>query len=192
MIVDLPSELLAKMGLKIGDELTVEVVDGVIVLKPVHNISTRRAMPAQALRADAHRAYRIRLETLLQIPVNASDQDIHEMIEAGFLASNIKLLCDFGAIGPEQRDRIIPLKTLKMKLVSNQRLTVDESDRLFRLAHIIAMAEVLFGNIEKAKHWLSEPKSRFSGKSPNAMLSTTQGTHRVEEMLIQIAEGMSF
>ena len=33
-IVDFPPELLAKMGLSLGDILTVEVVDGSIVLKP--------------------------------------------------------------------------------------------------------------------------------------------------------------
>ncbi|MDD1148803.1 DUF2384 domain-containing protein [Pseudomonas sp. TNT2022 ID357] len=95
-------------------------------------------------------------------------------------------------ISAEELDKIIPLKTLKSKLTSNQRLTVSESDRLFRVAHINAMAEVFFGDAGKAKQWLSTPKARFSGSSPYAMLSTTQGTHRVEEMPIHTAEGMSF
>ncbi|WP_330565728.1 AbrB/MazE/SpoVT family DNA-binding domain-containing protein [Pseudomonas yamanorum] len=34
VIVDLPPELLARFRLSIGDELTIEVVDGMIVLKP--------------------------------------------------------------------------------------------------------------------------------------------------------------
>ncbi|WP_081832491.1 MbcA/ParS/Xre antitoxin family protein [Pseudomonas sp. Ant30-3] len=54
------------------------------------------------------------------------------------------------------------------------------------------MAEVIFGDAGKAKHWLFKPKSRFSGKSPTAMLSTTHGTHLVKEILIQVAGGMSF
>jgi putative toxin-antitoxin system antitoxin component (TIGR02293 family) len=58
-------------------------------------------------------------------------------------------------------------------LARGQRLTVEESDRLFRVAHIMAMAQTLFGDDEKAKHWLSKSKDRFSGKSPIAMLSTT-------------------
>lgn len=33
-IVDLPPELLAQMGLGLGDILTVEMIDGAIVLKP--------------------------------------------------------------------------------------------------------------------------------------------------------------
>ncbi len=54
------------------------------------------------------------------------------------------------------------------------------------------MAEVLFESDEKAWRWLSKPKTRFSGKSPIAMLSTSQGTRQVEEMLIQLAEGLVF
>ncbi|WDH26060.1 DUF2384 domain-containing protein [Pseudomonas chlororaphis] len=161
-------------------------------MTPLRSSSPGRLWLAEALRDEAYRAYRNRLETFLHIPTDATDQTIHEMIEAGLSAISIKTLCDSGTLSPEERDRIIPLKTLKTKLVKNQKLTVEEGDRLFRMAHIIAMAEVIFGNAEKAKHWLSKPKSRFSGKSPNAMLSTAQGTHRVEELLIQAAEGMTF
>ena len=192
VIVDLPPELLAKMGVGVGDDLTITVADGAIVLKPTHGTTSVQPVFAGVLLDEAYHAYRIRLEASLNIPSNASDQDIHDIIVAGFSASLIKSLCDVGTISPEERDRIIPLKMLKTKLVSNQLLTVDESDRLFRFAHITAMAEVIFGAAEKAKQWLSKPKSRFSGKSPTAMLTTTHGTHRVEEMLIRVAEGMSF
>ncbi|WP_249122275.1 MbcA/ParS/Xre antitoxin family protein [Pseudomonas sp. SCA2728.1_7] len=34
------------------------------------------------------------------------------------------------------------------------------------------MAEVIFGDAGKARNWLSTPKSRFSGETPNAILST--------------------
>jgi antitoxin ChpS len=40
VIVDLPPELLARLGLGLGDELTIEMVDGVIVLEPKHNTSS--------------------------------------------------------------------------------------------------------------------------------------------------------
>lgn len=192
VIVDLPPELLAKMGVGVGDDLTITVADGAIVLKPTHGTTSVQPVFAGVLLDEAYHAYRIRLEASLNIPSNASDQDIHDIIVAGFSASLIQSLCDVGTISPEERDRIIPLKMLKTKLVSNQLLTVDESDRLFRFAHITAMADVIFGDAEKAKQWLSKPKSRFSGKSPTAMLTTTHGTHRVEQMLIEINEGMSF
>ena len=34
VIIDLPPDLLASLGLSIGDVLTIEVIDGVIVLTP--------------------------------------------------------------------------------------------------------------------------------------------------------------
>lgn len=42
-IVDLPPELLAALGLSLGDELTIEVLDGAIVLKPKCNTSVATA-----------------------------------------------------------------------------------------------------------------------------------------------------
>jgi hypothetical protein len=38
VIVDLPPELLVTLGLSLGDELTIEVLDGAIVLKPKRNM----------------------------------------------------------------------------------------------------------------------------------------------------------
>lgn len=149
-------------------------------------------MFAEVMRASAYRAYRARLGVFLPIPIDASDQDIHELIEEGFLAASVKLLCDRGTLSDAERDHIIPLKPLKKRLADGQRLSVDQSDRLFRVAHITAMAEVLFESDEKARRWLSKPKTRFSGKSPIAMLSTSPGTRQVEEVLIQFAEGLVF
>jgi putative toxin-antitoxin system antitoxin component (TIGR02293 family) len=149
-------------------------------------------MFAEVMSESAYRAYRARLEVFLPIPIDASDQDIHELIEAGFLAASVKLLCDLGTLSDAGRDHIIPLKPFKKRLADGHRLSVDQSDRLFRVAHITAMAEVLFESDEKAKRWLSKPKTRFSGKSPLAMLSTSPGTRQVEEVLIQFAEGLVF
>jgi hypothetical protein len=53
------------------------------------------------------------------------------------------------------------------------------------------MAEVIFGDAGKARNWLSTPKSRFSGEPPNTMLSTFPGMCLVEEMLLQISEGLA-
>jgi uncharacterized protein (DUF2384 family) len=101
-------------------------------------------MTAEVLRERAYRAYRARLGVFLSIPIDASDQAIHALVEAGFLAANVKVLCDRGTLSVAGRDQIIPLKTLKRKLASGQRLSVGQSDRLFRVAQITAMVEVLF------------------------------------------------
>jgi len=83
---------------------------------------------------------------LLQIPVDASEQEIHRLIDAGFPATTLKTLSELGQICPAECDQILSPKTLATLLARGQRLTVGESDQLFRLVHIISMVEVLFGN----------------------------------------------
>jgi len=152
----------------------------------------RLFMTAEVLRESVYHAYRARLGVFLAIPIDASDLAIHQLIEAGFLAARVKELCDRGTLSTAGREQIIRLKTLKKRLANGQRLSVSQSDRLFRVVHITAMAEVLFESDEKARRWLSTPKTHFSGRSPIAMLSTSPGTRQVEEMLIQFAEGLVF
>lgn len=149
-------------------------------------------MLAEALRAPGYAAYRSRLNALLGIPEDASDTEIHHSIVLGFPATRLLELYEKGEVTPIERDQIIPLRTLKTRLSKDEPLTVIESDRLFRMAHISAMAQTIFGARDKAKRWLSKPKERFNGQSPMAMIATIQGTRQVEEMLLQIAEGYAF
>ncbi|CAM5784699.1 antitoxin Xre/MbcA/ParS toxin-binding domain-containing protein [Castellaniella caeni] len=149
-------------------------------------------MYAEVLRPPAYAAYRSRLSALLGIPDDASEIQIHERIVQGFPADRLIELCEQGDMSPTERDQIIPLRTLKNRLEKSQPLTVAESDRLFRAAHITAMAETIFRSRDKARRWLNKPKTRFDGHSPVSMLASLQGTRQVEEMLIQLAEGYSF
>jgi len=132
------------------------------------------------------------MESILHMPIDASDQYIHEQLHHGLPVSAVQTLFDLGAIDANTRNRIIPLTTLRRRLAQGQRLTKIESDRLFRVAHIIAMAQVLFDDAEKAKRWLKKSKASLSGRSPIAMLSTMQGTRQVEEMLVRLGEGFAF
>ena len=149
-------------------------------------------MFAEAMRESVYSTYRARMETFLQIPIDASDQYFHEQIHRGFPASAVQTLLNLGAINTSTRNRIVPLTTLRRRLAQGERLTMMESDRLFRVIHITAMAQALFEDTEKAKRWLTKPKVSLSGNSPIAMLSTTLGTRRVEEMLVRIGEGFAF
>jgi hypothetical protein len=46
--------------------------------------------------ADIYRVYRIQLQALVHTPMDASDQDIHELIEPGFPISPLKTLVQRG------------------------------------------------------------------------------------------------
>ena len=85
---------------------------------------------------------------------------------------------------------VIPARTLKHRRQRNEPLSIDESDRLARVARLYELGVKVFGNPEKARRWLSKPKQRFDGRSPLSMMRTSLGGNAVEEMLYQIDEGM--
>ncbi|PWY36400.1 antitoxin Xre/MbcA/ParS toxin-binding domain-containing protein [Pseudomonas sp. RW409] len=148
-------------------------------------------MFAESLKHHGYGEYRARLKALLEIPESASDLEIHTMISLGFPAARLRRLVDDEVFTSLDLSQIISLRTLRKRIKNDRPLTIEESDRLFRLAHIRSMAEVIFGNTDKASRWLSKPKKRFSGMAPLHLLTTQQGTSQVEEMLIQIAEGFA-
>ncbi|WP_440466132.1 antitoxin Xre/MbcA/ParS toxin-binding domain-containing protein [Pseudomonas sp. YH-1] len=148
-------------------------------------------MFAEGLRHHDYDEYRARLKALLEIPESASGLEIHTMVSLGFPAAHLKGLVDDEVITSLELSQIISLQTLRKRVKNGRPLTIEESDRLFRLVHIKSMAEAIFGNTDKASRWLSRPKKRFSGMAPLHLLTTQQGTSQVEEMLIQIAEGFA-
>lgn len=188
--VPLPAQLLKNGALALGDRLSIEVRDGVIELRRLPDTAASSLALAVALRAETHRAYRRALNTYLPIPPDATEHAIHELIETGFSASHLQALCDQEKILPAMQERVIPLKTLVSRCKENQSLSLEESDRLFRLVHVIAMSDAVFGDQKKARRWLSKPKRQLAGKSPTELLSTSAGTHQVEELLIRVAEGL--
>ena len=192
VIVDLPAVLLQALGLGIGDDLAITVDGDTITLTPIRAIKREYPKDTDVLRIQADQSYRSRMNVLLNIPIDATALQIHEIIDAGFEANTLSVMGDLGLIGLDTQDAIVPAQSLRKKLASGERLTTSQSDHLFRLAHAIALAESFFGDTAKAMHWLAQPKSVFSGKSPIEMLSTTVGSHQVEELLVQATEGMSF
>ncbi|MNL07566.1 hypothetical protein D3C87_1282460 [compost metagenome] len=146
------------------------------------------------MQKDAYLFYRTRLETLLAIPFSASDFEIHQLIAHGFEPDTVltlnsnrhRFLISF------ECNQIVSNKALKMRAARNQRLTTYESDRVFKLVHVTAMAEAIFGDSTKAVRWLAKPKKRFAGRKPYEMLSTTPGTWQVERLLIGIADPFPF
>jgi putative toxin-antitoxin system antitoxin component (TIGR02293 family) len=85
---------------------------------------------------------------------------------------------------------VIPLRTLKHRRQRREPLNAEESDKLARVARLWEFALKVFGNPDKARRWLTKPKHRFEERTPLQMMRTGAGGDGVEEMLIQIEEGM--
>lgn len=85
---------------------------------------------------------------------------------------------------------VIPARTLKHRRQRNQPLSLDESDRLARVARMYELAVRIFGNAVDGRDWLTFPIDRFQGRTALQMLRTDTGASKVEEMLYQIDEGV--
>ncbi len=72
-----------------------------------------------------------------------------------------------------------------------KKLTPAESDRLFRVARIMALAEEVFDNdSHKASSWLCKSNRTLNNEKPISLLNTDVGVKQVEELLMQIEYGM--
>ena len=64
-----------------------------------------------------------------------------------------------------------------------------ESDRLYRLARIIALAKHYLGDDEKGTRWLRRPNRALGGRTPLELIDTELGARAVENVLGRIAFG---
>ena len=83
----------------------------------------------------------------------------------------------------------VPPRTLARRKQA-QRFVAEESDRLTRLARIVAMAEETLGEPGKAGRWLQKANRALGGVVPLDHLVTDVGTRRVEEVLGRIGHGV--
>jgi putative toxin-antitoxin system antitoxin component (TIGR02293 family) len=116
--------------------------------------------------------------------------DLTILVENGFPIEFIRQLREEGFTPGEIHALVIPARTLKHRKAKRQSLSPEEADRAVRLARIYDQALRVFGNPEKALHWLRRRNPRLDGRTPLDMLKTEVGGDLVEQMLYQIDEGI--
>src|SRR5271156_744491 len=83
----------------------------------------------------------------------------------------------------------IPKSTLMRMLERRQRMASADSDRVYRLASILALAEQAIGDRKKAQRWLRQTNQVLGSQTPLRALETEIGVRRVEQILGRIAYG---
>lgn len=83
----------------------------------------------------------------------------------------------------------IPARTIARRKEDKQ-LTPVESDRLYRLARVVAYAGEVLGGVEKVRTWLKSPNRGLGGEIPLELLATDIGARQVEEVLQRIEYGI--
>jgi len=122
--------------------------------------------------------------------VPKAEFDLAEIVEAGLPTDSRALLKEKCLTFSEISEIVIAPRTLKHRKSRGEDLSDDETDRLVRVARIVALAENVFGDHAKALLWLRTTDDRIGGRSPLSMLQTDAGGRLVESMLWQIDEGV--
>ena len=120
-----------------------------------------------------------------------SPDDIRKAIHSGIpfqaliaMTKNFRL--DLSRMGKILR---VPSRTMARRKLKH-RFSAPESDRLVRVARVIAYAAEVFGTRDKASTWLNPPNRALQHEVPVDLLDTDIGTREVETILGRIEHGM--
>lgn len=119
-----------------------------------------------------------------------TEGEILRIVEGRLAPSVIKRLTALGLERSEIDAVVIPSRTLQHRRSRREKLTVEESDRVLRIIRVLALTESVYGSRKRALAWLRKPHARLDGRTPLSLLKTDTGSRIVEDLLIQIDEGM--
>jgi putative toxin-antitoxin system antitoxin component (TIGR02293 family) len=120
----------------------------------------------------------------------SSDLEMHAAIREGFppeVVEELMRACDLTLKELASALDLSP-RSLQRRRRSG-RLARYESDRLYRLARIVAIAKEYLGDHARALRWLKHPNRALGGLAPVAAIDTEPGARQVENILGRIAYG---
>ena len=120
----------------------------------------------------------------------ATEQEILRIVEGRLTPSVIERLMMLGLLRSEIDETVIPSRTLQHRRSRREKLTLEESDRVLRVVRVLSFAEAVYGSRKRALAWLRKPHARLEKRSPLSLVKTDTGSRIVEELLIQVDEGM--
>ncbi len=121
----------------------------------------------------------------------SSDRELVELVRAGLPYRALESLMRLLMISRNELVHSIamPARTLARRK-KERKLQADESDRVLRLARVMARAVEVLGSQEKATHWMRKPNRALGDATPLEHLDTDIGAHQVEATLGRIEHGV--
>jgi len=82
------------------------------------------------------------------------------------------------------------LRTVTQREKKRERFSAMESERLYRLVRVRALAREIFSTDVAVAQWLSIPDRSLGARTPLQMLATDLGAQRVESLLRAMMHGV--
>jgi len=121
----------------------------------------------------------------------AAGIDLLAEVERGLPVRAYEAVAEALELSPAEEDRLLQV-SLRTRARWKRRARLDPatSDRLVRLARIMALAVMVLESRENAVAWLREPSDALRGRSPLAAIATDPGAEKVSNMLYQMEHGV--
>ncbi|MEP7244136.1 MAG: antitoxin Xre/MbcA/ParS toxin-binding domain-containing protein [Gammaproteobacteria bacterium] len=123
--------------------------------------------------------------------VRAGPVDLLHEVERGLPRRAYEAVSEALELTPDEEDRLlqVSLRT-RARWKGRVRLDTATSDRLVRLARIMALAVAVLESRKNAVGWLREPSEALGGRSPLAAIVSDPGAEKVSNMLYQMEHGV--
>jgi putative toxin-antitoxin system antitoxin component (TIGR02293 family) len=152
-------------------------------------------MPRLAFKARAGRSGATSVQEAARIlglrRVPANELELADMAREGLPSSTLSRLS--GSLGWTRAALIEQLgiapRTAARRLTRKESLSTTESERVLRLARVLARAIEVFESQDAAKQWLQETSMALGGRKPIDLLATDIGTEVVLNELGKIDHG---
>jgi putative toxin-antitoxin system antitoxin component (TIGR02293 family) len=120
----------------------------------------------------------------------SSDRELREAIREGFPPAVLEELMRASGLTLKELASALDLSVRSLqRRRRGGRLARFESDRLYRLARLVAIANQYLGDHERATRWLKHPNRALGGIAPVSAIDTELGARQVESILGRIAYG---
>jgi putative toxin-antitoxin system antitoxin component (TIGR02293 family) len=117
--------------------------------------------------------------------------DLLQEVERGLPTKAYNVIAKALGLTPDEEDRLLQI-SLRTRVRWKQRTRLDPatSDRLVRLARILALATDVLESQEHAVAWLREPGDVLDGRTPLEIMTTDVGAEKVTNLLYQMEHGI--
>jgi putative toxin-antitoxin system antitoxin component (TIGR02293 family) len=127
---------------------------------------------------------------LLGSPKGVRADSLVEQVRHGLPTSTVDALAEVLDIQRANLARLLNVSVRTLSRRKDGRLDAASSDRVLRIARIVALATRVLGSKDKAVRWMNTPNRAIGGPVPVEMLDTDLGTQEVESVLGRIGHGV--
>jgi putative toxin-antitoxin system antitoxin component (TIGR02293 family) len=120
-----------------------------------------------------------------------SQEDLVERVRKGLPFTALSAVMEEYGISRDLMCDVLQLSSRNfLRRKEQSRLSADESDRLYRLARVLAHADRVFEDPDESAEWIRTPNASLGKQQPLTLLDTDIGVQQVDQVLGRIEHGI--